>query len=369
MKWLSLALFVGLTSLSNAQEVEVMISGNIFNSESDSVYLSQKLGEQFVDIGGSKIKKNGDFEIKTQIPNPDFYTVRIGDSKIDLIVRDGSDIKIYGDGANIDKFCNIVGSDESTRMNEFTREKDSWVAYVDSVNAVIAKDPTQQNALRAEFQQKQQQYQAVVRAFVQANQNSASLYAIQSIIDPNVDFEGYENITKQLMAGFSESPTVQAEYSKMEKLKADRLAKDPLAPGKMAPDFTEALPNGDMMSLSDLRGNVVLLDFWASWCGPCRRENPNVVALYEKYKDKGFTVMSVSLDKDKDKWLKAIENDNLTWPNHVSDLKFWQSKAAKLYGVSGIPFTVLIDQEGKIIRTKLRGPQLEEELSRIFGDS
>ncbi|XOV68354.1 MAG: redoxin family protein [Fluviicola sp.] len=369
MKWISLALFVGLVSLTNAQQIEVIVSGNIFNSEADSVFLSQKSGDQFINIEGAKFKKNGDFEIKTSVPSPDFYSLRFGDSQINLILRKGSDIKVYGDGANIGQFCNIVGSDESVSMNNFTREKDAWIAYVDSVNAVIAADPSQQAALRSQFQQKQQQYQAVVRAFVQANQNSAALYAIQSIIDPKVDFEGYENITKQLMAGFSESPTVQAEYSKMEKLKEEMLAKDPLAPGKMAPDFTEAMPDGEMLSLSDLRGNVVLLDFWASWCGPCRRENPNVVALYEKYKDKGFTVMSVSLDKDKNKWLNAIEKDNLSWPNHVSDLQFWQSKAAKLYGVSGIPFTVLIDQEGKIIRTKLRGPQLEEELSRILGDS
>lgn len=369
MKWITLVVFAGFISFSYAQEIEVTVSGNIFNANSDSIYLSRKSGEQMVKMKGVKFKKTGDFEIKTKLPSPDYYALNFGNSTVNLILRAGSEIKVYGDGANFGKFCNIVGSDESARMNEFTREKDTWIAYVDSINAAIATDPSQQMALRGEFQKKQQDYQAVVRAFVQANQNSAALYAIQSIIDPAVDFEGYENITKQLMAGFSESPTVQEAYSKMEAVKAERIAQDPLAPGKIAPDFTEAMPDGEMLSLSDLRGNVVLLDFWASWCGPCRRENPNVVALYEKYKDKGFTVMSVSLDKDKDKWLTAIENDNLSWPNHVSDLQFWQSKAAKLYGVSGIPFTVLIDQEGKIIRTKLRGPQLEEELSRILGDS
>lgn len=369
MKWISLALFSGLISFTNAQDIEVTVSGNIFNTESDSVYLSQISNGKLANIEGTKLKKNGDFQIKTKIANPDFYVVRIGGASVDLILREGSDIKIYGDGANIAEFCNIVGSDESASMNNFTREKNSWVKYVDSVNAVVAADPSKQNAIRGQFQQKQKQYQNTVRTFVQENQNSAALYAIYKILDPNADFEGYESITRQLNTGFPESPTVQTAFEKMEAVKADRIAKDPLAPGKEAPDFTEALPSGETMSLSDLRGNVVLLDFWASWCGPCRRENPAVVALYDKYKDKGFTVMSVSLDKDKAKWLRAIENDNLTWPNHVSDLGFWQSKTAKLYGVSSIPFTVLIDQEGKIIRTKLRGPQLEEELSRIFGDS
>ena len=135
----------------------------------------------------------------------------------------------------------------------------------------------------------------------------------------------------------------------------------------MAPDFEEAMLDGKLMKLSDLKGKVVLLDFWASWCGPCRRENPNVVNLYKKYNKDGFTVLSVSLDKSKSSWEAAIEKDNLIWPYHVSDLQQWNSKVAKQYVVHGIPFTVLIDQEGKIIKTKLRGTELENELKRLFG--
>jgi peroxiredoxin len=137
--------------------------------------------------------------------------------------------------------------------------------------------------------------------------------------------------------------------------------------GGTAPDFSQATPDGDEMKLSDLKGKVVLLDFWASWCGPCRKENPNVVRLYNKYKDKGFDILGVSLDKTKDRWLKAIEADGLTW-HHVSDLKGWQNKVAKAYGVSSIPHTILLDQEGKIIATQLRGRSLEQKLSEIFGE-
>jgi peroxiredoxin len=137
--------------------------------------------------------------------------------------------------------------------------------------------------------------------------------------------------------------------------------------GGEAPDFSQPTPEGPELSLSDLRGKVVLIDFWASWCGPCRRENPNVVKMYEKYKGDGFTVLGVSLDTDRARWLKAIEDDGLTWP-HISDLQGWKNSVAQLYGVRSIPHTVLVDQEGKIIARNLRGATLEARLGEIFGE-
>lgn len=135
--------------------------------------------------------------------------------------------------------------------------------------------------------------------------------------------------------------------------------------GGEAPNFTQKTPEGEDLSLSDLKGKVVLLDFWASWCGPCRRENPNVVRLYEVYKDKGFDILGVSLDRDRERWLAAIEQDGLSW-NHVSDLKGWQNEVAGIYGVSSIPHTVLLDAEGKIIAKNLRGEALAQKLAELF---
>ena len=133
--------------------------------------------------------------------------------------------------------------------------------------------------------------------------------------------------------------------------------------GDVAPDIALENPEGKVMKLSDLRGKVVLLDFWASWCRPCRMENPNVVKAYDKFNKQGFEVFSVSLDKAKDSWVKAIAADDLKWPGHVSDLKFWQSAGAKLYGVNSIPATYLIDKNGVIIAKNLRGPALEQRLT------
>jgi peroxiredoxin len=136
--------------------------------------------------------------------------------------------------------------------------------------------------------------------------------------------------------------------------------------GGTAPDFSQATPEGETLKLSELRGKVVLLDFWASWCGPCRKENPNVVRVYEKYKDQGFEILGISLDSKRDRWLQAIEKDGLGW-YHVSDLKGWQNEVAQTYGVHSIPHTILLDQEGRILARNLRGRSLEAKLAELFG--
>lgn len=156
-----------------------------------------------------------------------------------------------------------------------------------------------------------------------------------------------------------------SKYTKSMQATAKQLG--PLVEGAMAPDIKLKTPAGDSLALSSLRGKVVLIDFWASWCGPCRKENPNVRRIYEKYKDQGFEIYGVSLDNNASRWNDAIAKDGLTW-KHVSDLAGWQSSAAKLYGVRSIPATFLLDKEGRIYKSGFRSHELEGLLQQLLAE-
>jgi peroxiredoxin len=170
-------------------------------------------------------------------------------------------------------------------------------------------------------------------------------------------FPGYKGITDVL--DFAKQQLALQQQSQLQQQPGK------IAIGSAAPEITMNDVNDKPFSLSQLQGKYVLVDFWASWCGPCRGENPNVVAAYNQYKDKNFTVLGVSLDKDKASWLNAIKQDNLTW-QHISDLKYWSSAAVQLYGFDGIPFNVLIDPKGKILAMDLRGPALQAKLKEVI---
>ena len=366
MKTISSTFFTILT-FSLMSQINIKVSGNIFNTPSDSVYIAQFFGTHYVNYIGAKMNTDGTFKIEGELDNPDYYVLRLDNGHISLILRDEADVKVYGDGENLSQFVNIVNSEESSNMYKYIVHLDAWATKSDSAMIAIKANPLKKEEINRMMGQEYQKFQGINKAFVSKNSGSAALYAALSSIDMEIEFATYESIVKQLGACFADSPSIQALQKNFESVKSQHSASDNLAPGKAAPDFEELRTDRKTtMKLSDLRGQVVLLDFWASWCGPCRRENPTVVKLYEQYKDEGFTVMSVSLDKDKIKWLQAIEKDKLSWPNHVSDLNGWASSAPKEYGVSGIPFTVLIDRDGTIIATKLRGMELTNELARIF---
>jgi thiol-disulfide isomerase/thioredoxin len=367
MKLFCTLLFL-LPVLCFSQGQAFRISGQIFSSGADSAFISQQFGTTFKNYYVSPIQADGKFELKGTLAGPDYYILRIGQNNLNIVIRDSSHIQIFGDGRNLLQYCNFVNSEESRQMQEYVVLNSNWRNKADSALAAINADQSKEAEINNYMTQEYSKFQTALQSYVGMYSSSAALILPLSSIQIDQDFTSYENLVVPLYKSFSQSAIVQNLYQNYLNVKQARDAANPFAKGKTVPDFEELRTDGKKkMKLSDLQGQVVLLDFWASWCGPCRAENPNVVKNYQKYKDAGFTVMSVSLDSNKDKWLAAIAADQLVWPNHVSDLGGWKSKVAQLYGVQSIPFTVLLDKEGRVIATNLRGAALEQTLQQIFG--
>jgi len=366
-----LALAITFTSCNeseiNQAKTDTKISGVFANYQGGEAIFERLETQQVVIEDSLEINEDGEFTYYVDCKTPSFYRIRLGSQNFfNFIISPKDQIDITADANNLDATYQVKGSDESKRLKSLNNRMAGFYSAMDSIRQVLQQYQAQGDVMGYQAAT-QKQYQVsieatnVIKSFIDEKPGSlASLAAVQNL-NPEQDFAYFEKVVEGLK-------DVAASSTYYQNLKGIVEASKRLAIGSDAPDIALENPDGEIVTLSSLRGKVVLIDFWASWCKPCRMENPNVVKMYQKYKPKGFEIYGVSLDKTKDAWVGAIAQDQLTW-THVSDLKFWNSAGAKLYNVTSIPKTFLINAEGKIIGKDLRGNSLEAKLDEVFAAS
>ncbi len=340
------------------------ISGKINNMTTGKVYLDE-LGEQaFVPFDTASINKDGTFLLEGTVNEPAIYKLGFENQEGIMLVVDNKSIQVTADSGKVAQTYTVTGSKDSELIKELNSIMQGMQQSATALNqqfqeAANSGNQAEVKRLQEQFMALQKDNQNKLKAFVKANPSSVvSVYTAGNILNLDEHYTFVDSMATAFKAALPNSKYTKSLEERLTKLRSTAM-------GSVAPDIKLPSPTGPEVALSSLKGKYVLIDFWASWCGPCRQENPNVVRMYNKYKDKGFEIFGVSLDQDRAKWLKAIENDKLTWP-HVSDLKGWESSAAALYGITAIPQTVLLDKEGKIIAKNLRGPALEEKLASLL---
>lgn len=348
---------------------DIVLSGKVGFPQQGEIYIQEIRQDGNVKRDTITLRKDYSFAKRLHLTEAGFYNVNFYNRQSINIMLYKSNVELNVDGNNPKGFVQIKGSPDhdlisqvQMMMNQSQGGPEMMALQAEFEKAVAANDNQKvamlQNKAMLLVENGKTQLVALLK------QQPASLALFNLLQDPNlVDKDNNLDLFVSSAAKFQKdwptSPFTKELVAMTEKMKIT-------AVGQLAPEIALPNPSGQIVKLSSLRGKYVLIDFWAKWCGPCRKENPNVVRAYHRFKSKGFEVFGVSLDRNKQEWMQAIQEDGLVW-TQVSDLQYFNSQAARDYNIQAIPFSILLDKDGKIIAKNLRGAALEQKLEEVLG--
>lgn len=358
-----IAVLLSVISCNKKETGGFSIDGTITGADNGWVVLKKRDEGKMITADSVQVK-DGKFALTGKVEMPEMYYLKINnvDGALPVFLENAViTLKIYADSLDKSVVTGSVTHDAyvAYQNEEMVYNTKMEALYGKYMAAKEANDTTSLKGIEAAYDSVQNAQSVFTKEYILKNGKSvvSAYLAISNAYSYSLD--DLKAINKAM------DPSI-ANSAYVKKLAERETTLGKVEPGQPAPDFTLNDTTGKPVSLSSFKGKVVLVDFWASWCGPCRAENPNVVAAFKRFGSKGFTVFGVSLDTDKAKWLKAIDKDGLTW-THVSDLIGWENAAAKQYGVMSIPANFLLDKDGKIIGSGLRGDALVNKLEEVLG--
>ncbi len=357
-------LFFACDASKKGQADGFTIHAEISGVEDSTLVYLQLVRENALKTIDSAAIKSSEVGFSGKLESPEMVYLNIGNTrKIINLFGENSDISIKVSVDSLDK-AEVKGSkthDDLLAFMDFMKPMDGKSKELNEEYQLASRqqDHGKMQDLAAQYEQMRQEQIKMIGQFVNEKKGSfVAPFIIRRYLAYEMEYAELDSLLEGLDPAVHTSEDYQTLNDRVMRLKSVEV-------GQPAVDFALNDTTGNPIAISSFRGKVLLIDFWASWCGPCRRENPNVVKLYQDYQDKGFEIIGVSFDKSRAKWIDAIHQDQLTW-SHVSDLKGWSSEAGKLYAINVIPATVLLDREGTIIAKNLRGEALRKKLEEFY---